>query len=298
MSGERLTNGCRAVEFVKMEGLGNDFVVVLDPSLQAARMPELARRLCDRHLGVGADGLVLVHPDAAGARLLIYNADGSAARNCGNALRCVAQLLWAGYRQLGAAEGLPELVLRVEGGSEAVATPRRVGGELWPVVRLDPPELAAKAIPMELPPDMHEPVLDQELRLGAETLRVTCLSVGNPHCVIFLDDLDGHHLTRLGPRLETAAPFPDRTNVELVHVRTRAHLEVLVWERGAGPTLACGTGACAAAVAARLLGKTEPTVTVDLPGGSLEVTWLGEGLPIFLAGPARRVFEGRFPLSV
>jgi diaminopimelate epimerase len=111
-----------------------------------------------------------------------------------------------------------------------------------------------------------------------------------------VDDLDRHQFARLGPRLETAAQFPDRINVEFCHVRNRGHLEVLVWERGAGPTLACGTGACASAVVARLLGRTEPTVSVDLPGGTLEVTWLGEGLPIFLAGPARHVYTGSFPL--
>jgi diaminopimelate epimerase len=287
----------RAVEFVKMEGLGNDFVVVPEDLDHPAGLEEVARRLCDRHLGIGGDGLVIVRAEPGGARLRIFNADGSTARNCGNALRCVAQLLWSRARPQRGSRELPELALRIEGGVEAVATPRWVGNELWPVVRLDPPELDPKAIPMVLQPGMQEPVLDQELKLGAEALRVSCLSLGNPHCVLLTEDLDEARLHRLGPRLEAWSCFPDRTNVELCRVRSRNHLEVLVWERGVGPTLACGSGACAAAAVARLLGKTDPTVAVDLPGGQLEVTWLGEGLPIFLAGPARKVFEGTCPLT-
>ena len=291
MSG--VPGAARAVEFVKMEGLGNDFVVVLENLEHPVGPEELARRICDRHRGIGADGLVLVEAQGTSARLRIHNADGSPARNCGNALRCVAALLW---RPVRGARELPELTLRIEGGIEAVATPRWVGNELWPVVRLDPPALDAKEIPMILPPGMHEPVLEQDLKLGAETLRVSCLSMGNPHCVLLTEDLDEARLHRIGPRLEGWSCFPDRTNVELCRVRSRNHLEVLVWERGVGPTLACGSGACAAAAVARLLGRTDATVAVDLPGGQLEVTWLGEGLPIFLAGPARQVFSGTYPL--
>jgi diaminopimelate epimerase len=290
-------NAAKAMEFVKMEGLGNDFVVVLEDLKHPSGPDELARRLCDRHRGIGADGLVLVRPEPGGARLLIRNADGSAVRNCGNALRCVAQLLWSRSRPKRGSRELPELALRIEGGIEALASPRWVGNELWPVVRLDPPEFDVKTIPMTLQPGMHEPVLEQELRLGAESLRVSCLSLGNPHCVLFDEDLDAARLQRLGPRLEALTCFPDRTNVELCRVRGRGHIEVLVWERGVGPTLACGSGACAAAVVARVLGRTDPTVIVELPGGQLEVTWLGEGLPIFLAGPARRVFDGTYLLT-
>jgi diaminopimelate epimerase len=280
----------QTMPFVKMEGLGNDFVIALEPELDEASLPELARAVCDRHFGVGGDGLVLLWPEPGGARLRIVNSDGSAVRNCGNALRCVASLLWArGEAEL-------ELALRIEGGVEAVATQRRVDGELWPVVRLDPPELAARLIPMILQPGMSAPVLEQPLRIGAEELKVSCLALGNPHCVLLVDELDRDRLLRLGPRIETAACFPDRANVELCRVDSRVRLEVLVWERGAGATLACGTGACAAAVVARLLGRTEATVRVGLPGGELEITWLGEGLPVFLAGPAREVFTGSFPL--
>ena len=294
MSG--VSTAARVLDFVKMEGLGNDFILVLDELEETFGLEDLARRVCDRHRGVGADGLVLVRTEPGGARLRILNADGSPVKNCGNALRCVAQMLWASRGGAGGAR-LPELTLRIDGGIEAVATPRWTDGELWPVVRLDPPEFDAKSIPMILQPGMFEPVLDQELKLGAESLRVSCLSVGNPHCVLLTDDIDEARLHRLGPRLEVAPAFPDRINVELCRVRSRTHLEVLVWERGAGPTLACGTGACAAAVVARLHGKTDATVTVDLPGGRLEVTWLGEGLPIFLAGPARRVFSGSIPVN-
>ena len=286
-----------ALNFVKMHGLGNDFMVVVDQNLSRSsqeRVSSLAQALCHRHLGVGADGLVLVKTSSHGAHLHIYNSDGSPARNCGNALLCVAQLLWNPRSEPETASTLSPTPLRltVEGGSESIATPRWVEGQLRPVVRMDPPDLAAASIPIQLPEGMKEPVLHQELNLGAEPLRISCVSMGNPHCVLFFNDLTDHLLGRLGPRLEVAPCFPDRTNVELVRVVNRSLLEVLVWERGVGPTLSCGTGACAAAVVSRLLDKTESTVEVKLPGGTFEVTWMGEGLPVFLAGRAEVVFRG------
>ncbi len=287
--------GRSTLHFLKMEALGNDFIVVLDQALESLEgldLGQVALQLCHRQLGIGADGLVLLNTGSRSGRLRIYNQDGSKARNCGNALLCVATLLWA--RQRGRRR---ELRLEIEGGPESVATAKPTAEGIWPVVRLDPPDFLAKAVPVEPPPGVMDPVLDQEMMLGPEPLRLSCVSMGNPHCVLFPADLNEHLLMRLGPRLERAPWFPDRVNVELVRIEDRSNLRVLVWERGVGPTLACGTGAAAAAVVARKLGRVEATVGVELPGGRVEITWLGEGLPVFLSGPARQVFVGQFPVE-
>lgn len=275
------------MKFVKMHGLGNDFVIV-DSSRE--RLPpdpaELARRVCHRHFGIGADGLVLVAPGGPDAwHMRIFNPDGSEAEMCGNALRCVARYLYE--KKL------------VAGPRMTVATP---AGEMRPEVLLKDgkvtgvrvdmgvPRLERADIPMLGPPGM---VIEEPLAVNGRTWRVTAVSMGNPHCVIFLGPGEDVALEEVGPVLEHHPAFPRRTNVEFVRVLAADRLEVRVWERGAGPTLACGTGACAALVAAVLTGRTARAATVHLPGGDLLVEW-GPDAHVYMTGPAEFVCEGTY----
>lgn len=273
------------LHFVKMHGLGNDFVIVdaRREEIPSESLAELAIRICDRHFGVGADGLVILRPHTtADVFMQIINADGSEAEMCGNAIRCVARLL---YEEGGPAElqvatlaGIMQPRVQVEGG--------RVTG-----VRVDmgEPRLARSHIPM-LGPEAPR-VLDEPLRVEGQEFRVTCVSMGNPHCLIFEEEGNEYDLAYWGPRIENHPAFPQRTNVEFVTLRDRDEIRVRVWERGAGPTLACGTGACAAAVGSHLKGLTGRKVRVHLPGGVLLIEW-ADNNHVFMTGPATFVFRG------
>ncbi|MGI5843469.1 MAG: diaminopimelate epimerase [Candidatus Xenobium sp.] len=256
--------------FWKWDGLGNDFVLILTPEGPPPEAEALARELCDRHRGIGADGLVFVTPTAGGVGMEIYNADGSLAQMCGNAIRCVAAL---GHR-----ESL------FQGDRTEVSTrsgPREV-------------RILAAPDPWVLQVDMGEPRVLEEagsLKLGEEFRPCATLSMGNPHRVVFVEDLDSVNIEQHGPLLERS--HPQGLNVEFVRVLGPDHLAVRVWERGVGLTLACGTGACAALVAASMAGLTGRKAQVDLPGGALEVEWQ-EDDRVRLVGPARQVFRGEY----
>ncbi|MCL6561126.1 MAG: diaminopimelate epimerase [Firmicutes bacterium] len=274
------------MQFVKMHGLGNDFVVV-----RARRVlpgaEELARRVCDRHFGIGADGLVFVLPsEKADLRMRIFNPDGSEAEMCGNAIRCVAKYVYE--------NGLHKKTeLRVETGAGIMVPRLRVSGEEVTEVEVDmgEPILEREMIPVAGPPGR---VLSEPLLVDDEVFRITAVSFGNPHCVIFLPDVASLKLNVVGPKIENHPAFPKRTNVEFVQVLSTKAIRVRVWERGAGETLACGTGACASVVAAFLNGLTERKVKVSLPGGDLLVFW-DEKNHVYMTGPATEVFRGEWP---
>lgn len=279
------------LNFFKVHGLGNDFILFdllhqeWPPAWQD--LPGVARRLCNRHFGIGGDGLVLVWPSvAADARMQIFNPDGSEAEMCGNAIRCVAKHLYerAGMKkevltiETGAGIMVPRLVVR-EGRVEAVQ------------VDMGPPRLERGEIPMVGPSGT---VVAEPLVVNGRTLHITAVSMGNPHCVIFVPDVEEIDLAVWGPQIENHPLFPRRTNVEFVQVLGREAVKVRVWERGAGPTLACGTGACAVVVAGVLNDLTGRRVEVSLPGGALLVEW-AEDNRVYMTGPAEEVFCGRIP---
>jgi diaminopimelate epimerase len=276
--------------FTKMHGAGNDFVVLDGLRTPLPPLEPLARRLADRHFGIGFDQLLVVRPSrAADFRMEIYNADGSQVEMCANGIRCFFQYL----REAG---HTAQDELRVETLS-GIVTPRWVGpGRV--TVEMGPPVLAPAKIPTRLgEPGGAGPVLDVELSVDGERLRVSSVSMGNPHCVLFVPDVDAAPVATLGPKLEHHAAFPNRVNVEFVEIVSRGHVRQRTWERGAGETLACGSGACATAVVAMLRGVAEPRLRVELRGGDLEIAWTGAGASVFMTGPAATVFTGQIELE-
>jgi len=274
------------MRFVKMHGLGNDYIVVDAFDTPLVEDPRaLCRVLSDRHHGVGCDGLlVLERSDRADFRMRIFNPDGSPGGMCVNGLRCAGKLL----HEQGRVHGT-ELV--AETGTELVGLELRVRGDRVEGARvtLASPRLRPDEIPVLLPGDR---VVDHPLPLGDATVRVTCVSVGNPHCVIVHDDVERLTLAEIGPGIERHPAFPSRTNVEFVRLEGPHLLRQRTWERGAGETLACGSGAAAAVVACGLLGFGRGPYRVRLDGGELEVEWREEGVSV--AGPAVEVFRGEW----
>lgn len=273
----------RRIPFAKMHGAGND--VVLIDCLAGDPVEDwraFARHVLDRHLGVGGDQLLLIQPSrVADFRMAIRNPDGSEAEMCANGLRCFAR--YVRDRGLVASDEV-----RVET-LAGVVVPRAIGDDLWET-EMTRPVLEPQKIPTRLRGTL--PLVEVPLRIGDETLRVTPVSMGNPHCVVFVDDPEAVPLERLGPAIENHPDFPERTNVEFVANPSRGELAQRTWERGTGETLACGSGACATAVAAILAGRAEREVRIRLRGGELSVRWSSDDAPVFLTGPATWVFDG------
>ena len=270
-----------------MQALGNDYVYVDCFKETVSDPSKFSQIVSDRHFGIGSDGLILVQPsDIADCKMDIYNADGSRAEMCGNGIRCVGKFLWDnGYVKEPAATvetlcGLKYLKLLIEEG-------RCVGAR----VDMGMPELTAGKIPAIWDDDR---IINQELTVGGKTYTVTCVSMGNPHCVVFVEDAEAVNLPALGPLFEHHAIFPARVNTEFVTVRDRGHIRMRVWERGSDETLACGTGACATAVAAILNGYCDRDVVITLNGGDLRITWDEKSGHVFMEGPANTSFEGSF----
>ncbi len=274
------------LSFVKYHGLGNDFILVdnrhsPDPILT----PEQAERLCDRHFGIGADGVIFALPgqDGTDYTMRIYNSDGSEPEMCGNGIRCMA-------RFLGDLEGAD---------AKSVYTIHTLAGLITPKLESDgqitvdmgKPRLSPALIPTTLTGG-GDTVVAQSLEVAGEEWSVTCVSMGNPHCITFVPSVAAIDLEKIGPLFETHGVFPAKTNVEFIEVVSRSHLKMRVWERGAGITLACGTGACASLVAAVLNGKSDRVATLELPGGPLKIEWAADDR-IFMTGPAERVFAGQ-----
>ncbi|MGE0229490.1 MAG: diaminopimelate epimerase [Dehalococcoidia bacterium] len=276
-----------AFPFWKLHGTGNDFVLAEADVADDPAWPALARRVCDRHFGVGADGLIFVLPsDVAARRMRIFNPDGSEAEMCGNGIRCFVK-----YVLDRSIVDAPDGVLTVETGAgilEARATRNDTGRVESVRVSLGPPRFRPQDIGALV--EAQAPVLDLPLTAAGEPLKLNLVSMGNPHAVAFLDtapaDFD---LERIGPTVEHDPLFAHRTNFEVARVLDRDHVEMRVWERGAGITLACGTGAAAVVVAGRLHGLVGDSVEVRVPGGPLRLEWDGEG-DVYLEGPAVKVF--------
>jgi diaminopimelate epimerase len=275
------------MRFEKWHGLGNDFVLVDDPDDRMELGSDLVRALCDRRFGIGADGVIRVAPGTNGGdlRMDYVNSDGSVGEMCGNGIRCLA--LFA--RDHGLIHE-SELKVATLAGLKALS----ILGDDRVRVDMGPPIFEPDRIPVKWRGD----ALHARVEVGGRTLETACLSMGNPHAVIFTDDPDS--LFDLGPAIENHEMFPAKANVEFVAVEGPGRIRTRVWERGAGATMACGTGACAAAVAARLLRGTEPRVVVVLPGGELEIEWEGSldrEAPVLMTGPAEKAFEGEVDLG-
>ena len=281
------------IRFTKMHGLGNDFVVVdcMETAPAEEKLPALAKALCDRHFGVGADGLILVLPSrAADFKMRIFNADGGEAEMCGNGIRTFAKLVYErGYTR--------ERELEIETLAGIVRPRLRVRGGKVALVRVDmgEPRLARSAIPMK--GQDQEKVVGERIRVDGRRYEITAVSMGNPHCVLFVEDVERAKVEQIGPAIECHDLFPRRTNVEFVQIVGQGDIKMRVWERGAGETLACGTGASAALVAAVLNGLSARKATVHLRGGDLLVSWNPEDNHVFIEGPAAEVFAGETRLD-
>jgi len=266
-----------------MQALGNDFILIDCMRDQVPIHSELIRILCDRRKGIGADQLlVLVPSEKADWRMKVFNADGGEVEMCGNGIRCLARYLVS----RGFASGDEQKIETLAG----VIRPRVEGDQV--TVDMGCPMLEGKEIPVRL----SGRVIDREVTVGGGRQRITCVSMGNPHCVIYVDDLERCPVRDMGPRIETDPLFPQRVNVEFVKVISPSLISMRVWERGAGETMACGTGACAATVASCLNGKTQRDVTVRLPGGELRVRWADDD-HVFMSGSADEVFSGEIEVE-
>lgn len=278
------------MQFVKMHGLGNDFIVIDEFTEPSNRdYNALAPALCDRHLGIGADGLIIVLPsDKADARMRIINADGSEAEMCGNGIRCFAKYLYESglvKKQMLSVETLAGIMkpdLLIEKGKVTAVK-----------VDMGQPVLKREAVPMlEINGiDPTSAVIEQPLEVDGEKYSITSMLMGVPHTMIFVDDVEKADVTGLGPKIEKHWAFPQKTNVDFVQLVNRDEIKVRTWERGAGATLACGTGSCASAVASVLTGRTGRKVTVHLIAGDLFIEW-NEDNTVFMTGPAAEVFRG------
>ena len=283
------------MRFTKMQGAGNDYVYV---DCFHERLPddpaELARRVSDRHFGIGGDGLILICPPkaaAADARMWMFNADGSEAEMCGNGIRCLAKYVHD--------HGIcPKETLKIETAAGVLSLDLEVVDGRTERVRVDmgEPILEPERVPTTLPGNSEldgNPVVQTPLEIDGHSLRVTCVSMGNPHAIIYVDEPTDHWVLDIGPKLEVDAHFPNRTNAEFVQVISPTEVRMRVWERGSGETLACGTGATAVCVAGVLTGRTKRKILAHLPGGDLELQWADDN-HAYMTGPAVEVFSGEW----
>ncbi|WP_417851744.1 diaminopimelate epimerase [Thalassoglobus sp.] len=275
------------MKFTKMHGAGNDYVYVNCFEEQLPQdIPALARAVSDRHTGIGGDGLILICPSEQGdARMRMFNADGSESEMCGNGIRCVAKYVFdhdiARKEELKIETGAGVLTLQVFA-EDGLANRVRVN--------MGKPILNGPDIPTTLE---GAPPLKAPLEVGGKTLEVTCVSMGNPHCITFVDEVTDEWVHGIGPQIEVHPAFPNRVNAEFIQIVSRSEMIMRVWERGSGETQACGTGACASAVAAVLNGLTDRTVLCHLPGGDLTLEWAETG-EVYMTGPATEVFHGEW----
>lgn len=277
------------MRFTKMHGAGNDYVYVdcFDQPLPKDA-PELARQMSHRHFGIGGDGLILIRPsEVADARMQMFNVDGSEAEMCGNAVRCVAKYLYDHNITR-------KQTLRIETGNGVLTLDVETTNGKVDRVRVDmgEPILEAARIPTRLP---GSPVINAELVVDGRSFQVTSVSMGNPHCIIFVEHATDDLVLGIGPQIEKHEAFPARVNVEFVEVISPTEVRQRTWERGSGETWACGTGASAVCVAGVLTGRTERKILNHLLGGDLELEWDEASNRVFMAGPATEVFSGEWP---
>lgn len=273
------------MKFTKMHGIGNDYVYINCFEEQIDDRPALARRVSQRHFGVCADGLICICPsDVADFKMDMYNADGSHSNMCGNGIRCVGKYVYD-------KKMTDKTMITVETGGEIKTLWLSVedGRVKSARVNMGSPRLKASEIPVDLPMDE---ILMVPIVIDDVTYKITCVSVGNPHAVVFVQDVDSLELEKIGPKFENNKLFPERINTEFVQIIDRNTLKMRVWERGSGETLACGTGSCATLVAAALAGKSENSATIILRGGELLIEWDRDENTVYMTGPAETVFDG------
>ena len=276
------------MKFTKMQGIGNDYVYVNCLQETIENPSELAKKISDRHYGVGSDGLIMINPsDKADFEMEMYNADGSRGEMCGNGIRCVAKYVYdygltdKTSISVETLAGINYLYLTVEDGKVVLVK-----------VDMGKPMLRPEEVPVV---SEKEEVIDEPITVDGQEYRMTCVSMGNPHAVVFIDqDVKEFPLETVGVKFENHERFPKRVNTEFVNVLDRHTAQMRVWERGSGETLACGTGACAVAVACALNGLTEDEVTVKLLGGDLQIKWDREKNTVYMTGPAEVVFDGEW----
>jgi diaminopimelate epimerase len=275
------------MKFTKMEGLGNDYVYVNCFQEHIDNPSQMAVKVSDRHFGIGSDGLILIKPsDKADFCMDMYNADGTQSEMCGNGIRCVGKYVYdygltsKTSISVETLAGIKYLDLQVENGKVALVT-----------VNMGAPELVPAKIPVK---SEKEILIREPIEVKGKTYEMTCVSMGNPHCVVFVEDTAAFPLEEVGPEFEKHPVFPNRVNAEFIQILDRKTVNMRVWERGTGETLACGTGACASTVACILNGLTEEEITLHLLGGDLKVRWDREENLVYMTGPATVVFDGEY----
>jgi diaminopimelate epimerase len=274
------------MNFTKMHGLGNDFIIVTGEPKLPEQASELAIKLCDRFFGIGADGLVYILPsEKADFMMRIMNSDGSEAEQCGNAIRCVSKYVFD-HGLIGKTEISIETI---GAGAQKVQLFLKEGKVDTVRVDMGQPILKGTQVPTTIDQDI---VKDYPIEVDEREFRFTAVSMGNPHCVIYVDDAINMDLQTWGPKLETHPMFPRKINVEFATVKSRDYVDMRVWERGAGPTLACGTGACATLVSSVLNGVTDRAATISLKGGNLFIEWNEIDNHVYMTGPAAEVYKG------
>ena len=278
------------MKFTKMHGCGNDYVYVNCFEETIENPNETAKFVSDRHFGIGSDGMICIHPsDKADFRMAMYNSDGTEGAMCGNGVRCIAKYVYD--------YGLTDkttITIETKGGIKELDFTVEDGKVTWVNVDMEAPVLEADKIPVIY--DEEKKVIDKPVIVDGREYRITCVSMGNPHGVVFVDSVDDLDIEKLGPMFEHHPMFPDRVNTEFIQVVDDHTIRMRVWERGAGETLACGTGACASAYASYLNKKTGKKVLVHLLGGDLQIEYDEEKHTIFMKGPATKVFDGEIDL--
>lgn len=273
------------MKFTKMQGLGNDYVYINCFKEEVKNPSELSKQVSDRHFGIGSDGLILIKPsEIADFCMDMYNADGSQSEMCGNGIRCVAKYVYdygltdKTQISIETLAGIKYLDLQVEDGKVQLVT-----------VNMGSPELVPENIPVK---SDKERLVKEPIVVDGTTYEMTCVSMGNPHCIVFVEDTKTFPLEEVGPKFETHEVFPNRVNAEFIQILDRKTVNMRVWERGSGETLACGTGACASAVACVLNDLTDDEITIHLLGGDLQIKWDREQNLVYMTGPAKVVFDG------
>lgn len=275
------------MKFAKMQGCGNDYVYIngFEEKIDSAKKPDLVRRLSERHFGIGSDGVIFINPsDIADFEMEMYNADGSRSEMCGNGIRCVAKYVYDKKMAAGT-----EFTIESFGKIKDITIIDENGKAKLIKVGMGTPELRTEMIPAVYD---AETIIAKPITVDGKEWEGTCVSMGNPHVVMFVDNVKDMDLEMIGPKFENHPMFPNRTNAEFVKVIDTQTVEMRVWERGTGETLACGTGCCATAVACILNGKTDNKVLVKVPGGEILVEWDRESNEIYMTGPGEFVFEG------
>ncbi len=274
--------------FTKMHGCGNDYIYVDGSKEKIDDKGELAKKISDRHFGIGSDGVIFINPSSdADFEMQMFNADGSEGEMCGNGIRCVGKYVFdkgltkSDTVSISTKAGIKTLKLKIR--DDKVYAVRVDMGE---------PAFAPEKIPARFTGDK---IVSEPVEIDGKSYKITCVSMGNPHCVVFTDDVDGLDLIKLGPLFENNPLFPERINTEFIRIRDRGRVDMRVWERGSGETLACGTGACASVAAGVLNDLTDRKVTVKLIGGTLEIEYAEDG-HIYMTGPATTVYEGEICL--